>query len=84
MECIDWRLDVKQRNKLLEVISDNNAYIDDSRLPEINLFDKCYEVDLSGELSEREYLVINSISKNNDASPRIIARLNSINTDNKY
>lgn len=84
MECIDWRLDVKQRNKLLEVISDNNAFIDDSRLPEINLFDKCYEVDLSGGLSEREYLVINSISKNNDASPRIIARLNSINTDNKY
>ena len=84
MECIDWRLDVKQRNKLLEVISDNNAYIDDSRLPEINLFDKCYEVDLSGELSEREYLVINSISKNNDASPRIIDRFNSINTDNKY
>lgn len=81
MECIDWRLDIKQRTKLLEVISDNDAYIDDSKLPEITLIDKCYEVDRYGGLSEREYFVINSISKTNDAHPRIMVKVNTNNYD---
>lgn len=81
MECIDWRLDVKQRSKLLKVISDNGAFFDDSRLPEISLIDKCYEVDRYGGLSEREYFVINSISKTNDAHPRIMVKLNTNNYD---
>lgn len=70
MDRIDWRLDTKQRNKLLEVISDNNAYIDVSRLPDIDLIDKCYEVDRCGGLFKREYFIINSISKTNDARSR--------------
>lgn len=74
MERINWRLDMNQREKLLKVLSDNNVYIDASRLPEIDLFDNCSAIDSNGELSEREFIITDSITKSNDSHPTVTVR----------